>query len=34
MAGGLADDIELALEGVGDHDVAAAADEDLADDRL
>ena len=34
VAGGLADDIELALEGVGDHDVATAADEDLADDRL
>ena len=34
VAGGFADDIELALEGVGDHDVATAADEDLADDRL
>ena len=34
VAGGLADDIELALEGVGDHDVATAANEDLADDRL
>ncbi len=34
VAGGLADDVQLALEGVGHHHVGAAADEDLADHRL
>ena len=34
VAGGLADDVELALERVGHHDVGTAADEDLADHRF
>jgi len=34
VAGGLADDVQLALERIGDHHVGAAADEDLPDHRL